>query len=397
MSKKNEIKIFLEKDNQEIIYDLGINVPSESVKTLSETIENSNQTELELINPIVAKLAEIQNLKELKYNPEEKKESVDSYKKAKKELTAFSKDYKEMKEILKRPHIDYNKKVDAIYNFFDAEKVNCLNALNLNFDEYLKEEEEKKAEAERKKKAEELAKIEALQKSNEEQQAKINNQKIQTRIVEFDAKIKGIAFDITASINHLNRQGLEELLLSITQKDFNTIFNEFNSDNLLSDLPDESEHKKTLDVIKLNYEKAIESSKKTIATAIAKIDAEEKNKELENENKVLETKNKALETTQPNSLLSGDNDLPFQKNELVQVNSGINDLDRFQNVLAELTELKNTVAHYRDNIASTKFDDEQLNPVLDVIVNKSFPQLVEWTEKLESWTAGKIEQYKQLK
>lgn len=393
---KNEVKIFLEDKNEEVIYDLGPNVPAESVKTLTETIENSNKKELELINPIVGKLSEIQSLKELKYDAENKKESVDAYKKAKKDLTAFSKNYKEMKEILKRPHIEYNKKVDAIYNFFDNEKTNCLNALNLNFDEYLKEEEEKKAEAERKKKAEELKKIEELQRINNEQQAKINNQKIQTRIIELDAKVKGIVFDISASINHLNKEGLEQLASEQLTKPFESLFNEFNSDNLLDSLPDDSEHKKALDKIKDDYEKALKSSQKSIKNAIEKIEAEDKVKQLESENKVLETQNKALEATQPNSLLSDENDLPFQKATSPAIGE-VDDLQKLSVILSDLTELKNVVVHYKNNISNVSFNDEQLNPILDIIVNKSFPQLVEWTEKLESWTANKIEKYKQLK
>ena len=67
--------------NQKLVYEIGPNVPKNSLDELKELLSSSQLPEIISLNPAIITLVEMQKFKELKYDKENEKESIQQVKK----------------------------------------------------------------------------------------------------------------------------------------------------------------------------------------------------------------------------------------------------------------------------------------------------------------------------
>jgi hypothetical protein len=378
------VKEHYDLDKKTISYEVGENIPKDFKDELQSFLVVSSESEIVSFNPIMESLSKLQEFKELKYD-KENKETVQAFKDAKKFIGSFNTSLTGAKKILKDPHIEYNRKVDAIYNFFKQESDNTKNALEVNFDEHLKEEQAKKDAAEAKKKAAELEQIAKLAEENKAQQEKMATQQKHTRKLEVEAEINKITFEASTKSPNLNLDGLKALKQSLNGISVNSLFK---SDDIFTD--DE----------KGAFEKLFTDA---VFGAITMIDSYIKNFELEIEKQNLQTantnltaENKVLEAQTPASLVDDENDTPFGPPKTTQEQIPAGDLATFVSMYNRLVELKLLTDNVFQNIKASKFDEPSLEKMRLVLADQSMPQVVEWTGKLESWTKGKLDKYKEF-
>ena len=377
-----DIKEHYDSKTNVLSYDIGDNVPKDFKEELDAFLKTSNPNELASFNPIMKALSDLQTLKVLKYDEKNEKETVQSFKDGKKYIGSFNTSLTGIKKILKDPHIEYNRKVDAIYNFFKTESDNTKNALEVNFKVHLDKEEAKKKAADAKKKAAELAEIESLASANREQAEKLNAQKRSTRKLEIEAQINSISFDAAAKSPNLNLEGLTLLKKSLLEKTFDSLFKE---DDDFTD--EENERFEGL------FGLAMVGAEKLIDSFMKNFTLEEENKTLETANVNLVADNKVLEAQTPGAVLNNDpSDMPFAEPQVQNV-APTNDLEKLVLMYTLLVDLEDTVEKVLGQIKEIEFTDESLKSIQSKVSVGSLPQVVEWTEKLSTWTKGKVEAY----
>ena len=344
----------------------------------------SSESEIVYFNPIMESLSKLQEFKELKYD-KENKETVQAFKDAKKFIGSFNTSLTGAKKILKDPHIEYNRKVDAIYNFFKQESDNTKNALEVNFEEHLKEEQAKKDAAEAKKKAAELEQIAKLAEENKAQQEKMATQQKHTRKLEIEAEINKITFEASTKSPNLNLDGLKALKQQLFNISFNSLFK---ADDIFTD-----DEKETFEAL---FSLAQSGAETMIDSYIKNFELEIEKQKLETANTNLTAENKVLEAQTPASLVDDENDTPFGPPKTTQEEIPAGDLGIFLSIYNRLVELKVLTDNVFQNIKTSKFDEPSLEKMRLVLADQSMPQVVEWTEKLESWTKGKLDKYKEF-
>lgn len=190
LNENNEIRKRFDYEKKIIKYEISPLVPDNIITELKQILETSSSKDLIHLNPVIVALAELQNLKNLKYDKENSK-SIEDFKLAK-TIIAFGKGITDAKKILKEPHLAYNKKIDSIYNLFDTEKIIVKIVLKKILKNIFKKKRKKEKADENKKKAE-LEKIVELSKQNEEliaQAAKSEKNKIYLQYESSIAKIQ---------------------------------------------------------------------------------------------------------------------------------------------------------------------------------------------------------------
>ena len=378
------VKEHYDLDKKTISYEVGENIPKDFKDELQSFLVVSSESEIVSFNPIMESLSKLQEFKELKYD-KENKESVQQFKDAKKFIGSFNTSLTGAKKILKDPHIEYNRKVDAIYNFFKQESDNTKNALEVNFDEHLKEEQAKKDAAEAKKKAAELEQIAKLAQENKAQQEKMANQQKQNRKLEIEAEINKITFEASTKSPNLNLDGLKNLKQELFKKTFEGLFK---ADDIFTD-----EEKENFEGL---FGLAQSGAETMIDSFIKNFELEVEKQNLQTANVNLTAENKVLEAQTPASLVDDENDTPFGPPKAIQEETPAGDLAIFIAMYNRLVELKDLTNDVSLQIKNTKFEEPTLEKMRLVLADQSMPQVVEWTEKLESWTSGKLDKYKEF-
>jgi hypothetical protein len=378
------IKEHYDLDKNIISYEVGDNIPKDFKDELQSFLVVSSESEIVSFNPIIESLFKLQELKELKYD-KENKDTIQEFKDAKKFIGSFNTSLTGVKKILKDPHIEYNRKVDAIYNFFKQESDNTKNSLEVNFDEYLKEEQEKKDAAEAKKKAAELEQIAKLTEEREAQQEKMAAQQKQTRKLEVEAEINKITFEASTKSPNLNLEGLKALKQQLINISFNSLFK---ADDVFTD--DEKENFEGL------FGLAQSGADTMIDSYIKNFELEIEKQNLQTANTNLAAENKVLEAQTPASLVDDENDTPFGPPKTNQEEIPAGDLAKFISLYTKLNELKSLTDDISEHIKSLRFEDPNLEKIRLVLKEQSMPQVKEWTEKLDSWTKIKLDKYKEF-
>jgi hypothetical protein len=381
-----DIASHYDEKSQKINYSLGDNTPKDFREELLGFMENSNAKEIISFNPIMEALVTLNDFKSLEYKIG-CKESIQEYKDAKKFIGSFNTGLTAAKKTLKDPHIEYNKKVDKLYNFFKDESENTKSALDNGFELYLLEEEEKKKVIEQKKKAIELARIAELEKSNEENSKKIAAQHFQTRILEIESKINSIFFEVNTTAPSSNKEGLNLLSNKISQYNFEDLFLEKDNFN--------EEQKNNF---RIKFDSSIKNSGITINTFIKALDLEQDNLKLNNEKTVLQSNNETLQAKLPSSLDSGPEDMPFEP-AVINLNTPNvlnNDLEKLELMVNELIALKACVEDKTNVLKSIGFEDRELTKIQFKVTENSLPQLNEWCFKLVNWSTQKLNVYKEF-
>ena len=398
LNENNEIRKRFDYEKKIIKYEISPLVPDNIITELKQILETSSSKDLIHLNPVIVALAELQNLKNLKYDKENSK-SIEDFKLAKKTIIAFGKGITDAKKILKEPHLAYNKKIDSIYNLFDTEKDTVKNCLEENFKEYIQEEEEKKKKAEENKKKAELEKIAELSKQNEEliaQAAKSEKNKI---YLQYESSIAKILTDTTVNVLNLNKEALSKLLDKFSNISFEKVLKE--------------EHKSIFDetqILKLSqdFSNNIETSKKIISDKIKSILDSENLKDVQAQNKILEAQTpKIMDSPENNPSLSPE--LPKVESESniaadgvippndVITTDGFTDAQLFEILILDLKALHTKVNSVTEKIKSYNFSNNNISQLRNIITDQSLPKIDEWCEKLIKWSEEKNVLIKQIK
>lgn len=388
LNENEEIRKAFDYEKKVIKYQISSLVPDEIISELKIILEKSSSKDLVHINPIILALAELESLKLLKYNKEDST-TVDSFKQAKKLITNFGQGLTAAKKILKEPHLDYNRKIDKIYDLFNTEKETVKNCLEENFKEYLDEESKKKAELEAKKKAAELEKIAKLSEENEKliaMAAKSENNKI---YLQYESSIAKILTDVSVNILNLNIEGLDKL---------NSKFSSLSFDKVLKE-----EHKslfspEQIQTLSNQFDKNIDSSRQLIADKIQSIRNSENLKNVEMQNKILESQTtKSLELPENNPPIVENIE---QKDNSISTNEKsdfYSDSEIFNFLISDLKELQSKINQISSKLKSYQFSNNNVSQIRDIIVDKSLPKIDEWSTKLIEWSEAKQVLINQLK
>ncbi len=398
LNENNEIRKRFDYEKKIIKYEISPLVPDNIITELKQILETSSSKDLIHLNPVIVALAELQNLKNLKYDKENSK-SIEDFKLAKKTIIAFGKGITDAKKILKEPHLAYNKKIDSIYNLFDTEKDTVKNCLEENFKEYIQEEEEKKKKAEENKKKAELEKIAELSKQNEElivQAAKSEKNKI---YLQYESSIAKILTDTTVNVLNLNKEALSKLLDKFSNISFEKVLKE--------------EHKSIFDETQISklsqdFSNNIETSKKIISDKIKSILDSENLKDVQAQNKILEAQTpKIMDSPENNPSLSSE--LPKVESESniaadgvippndVITTDGFTDAQLFEILILDLKALHTKVNSVTERIKSYNFSNNNISQLRNIITDQSLPKIDEWCEKLIKWSEEKNVLIKQIK
>ena len=399
LNENSEIRKRFDYEKKIIKYEISPLVPDNIITELKQILETSSSKDLIHLNPVIVALAELQNLKNLKYDKEDSK-SIEDFKLAKKTIIAFGKGITDAKKILKEPHLSYNKKIDSIYNLFDTEKDTVKNCLEENFKEYIQEEEEKKKKAEEKKKKEELEKIAELSKQNEELIAQAAKSEKNKTYLQYESSIAKILTDTTVNILNLNREALSKLLDKFSNISFEKVLKE--------------EHKSIFDETQIsklsqNFSTNIETAKKLILDKIKSIDDSENLKDVQAQNKVLEAQTpKIMDSPENNPSLSSEPPKVESENNIIAADGviasndvittdGFTDAQLFEILILDLRALHAKVNSVTEKIKSYNFSNNNISQLRNIITDQSLPKINEWSEKLIKWSEEKNVLIKQIK
>ena len=388
LNEHDEIRKIFNHEKKSIIYEINPLVPDNIISELKSILETSSSNDLLAINPIIIALAELQTLKNIKYDKEQISKSIENFKAAKKTIISFGKGITEAKKVLKEPHLAYNKKIDSIYNLFDTEKNTVKNCLEENFNEYIEEEEKKKKEAEEKKKQAELQKIKELSEQNEqliEQSKKAENNKI---YLQYESSINKILTDTSVNILNLNSEGLSKLKEKFSLLSFEKVLKE--------------EHKKILNEEQIkslseSFESSINAALNLISDKIKSLQNAEDLKNVQAENKILEAQT-------PKSLDSSENNPEIKPQEIPQVPQNIeqppkgnNDVEKFDSLVEDIKNFEIAVNNLTLKLKSYDFENRNISEIRNILTDKSIPKIQEWSNKLVDWTVQKQNIIKQIK
>lgn len=165
-TKEKELLILTDE-----IVDHFDDVTKENVTYLTE---NLGAKELQVFNPLVLAIMDLQKLKNVKYDPKKETETVQQYKDAKKDIGAFNSSLSKAKKTIKDPLLKLTRGIDAINNSFAGESKEIRKELDGNFKAYLDKQAKIKAEKEAKAEAERNKKINELAEQNKQQQLLID-------------------------------------------------------------------------------------------------------------------------------------------------------------------------------------------------------------------------------
>lgn len=191
-----------------IVYEIEPSIPAEFVDNLKQLVPSFNGNDLVTFNPLIAAVNELQQIKILACDADDLDASERVYIDNNKLIGTFNSGLAAAKKALKDPHLEYNRKVDAIFKLFENEAVNTRNALQTNFDVLLKKREEEKKKKEEAKKAAELQKIQELANNNSDLEQKLQSQKKTNLANEINLSLANIITNITVKIPTLNLEGL---------------------------------------------------------------------------------------------------------------------------------------------------------------------------------------------
>lgn len=241
MSKVEEKTVLVLTD------DMTETLPAEVQESIVWLSKELRPAELVPFNPVVVALVELQKLADIKYDPENIKESSQEYKDAKKAIGSFNSAVRAAKKEMKGAYDAIGKKILSMEKGFLAEASAVMDTLSEEFKPWLDAEEAKKAAAAKKKQDKLDEEMNALKKQNEEQAIVANRQEVYNKIryeiiLEFAANAitqlnklnlssvismyesyKGVTYDKTVPLS----EGVRDNYHLLSEDQIKTLKNEF--------------------------------------------------------------------------------------------------------------------------------------------------------------------------
>lgn len=207
------------KKEKKLIYEIGESYNEETVSTISEIANELDPRHIAKFNPILQILSELDNIKNLKEVGDPKLDSRTVIE-ANKKIGLFNSTNRKAKDELKRPYIDLNKKIQALYNTLDAESKAARESLKENFKEHFERVEEEKRIKEEKLKEEELKRIQELDALNKETEEKLKIQEAISEKRKIESTLKDIFSNAISYSEKLSFDSLVEFVDKTKRTDF---------------------------------------------------------------------------------------------------------------------------------------------------------------------------------
>lgn len=375
LNSNEEIKMIYDTEKHTLNYPMLATVPKEFYDQLQKLVPEFKPTEIVAFNPLMRAIGEMQLIKGLKWDGEKAEESERSYIDNNKLIGSFNTSLKSAKAILKEPHLEMNKKIEAIFKLFDSESANTRNALEVNFKPLLDAREKAKAEKDAKLKAEETARIAALTSQNAETNEMLEKQKKTTRKFEIENMISALLTNVMNVLPTLNKAGLIDRKVSVENVKYGSYFGP-NDELMFSELAEQ-----------MHFENLFQTTKKaTLAALTNQINT------LETEAKLAEVvvENKVLVASTP-QLVDDDNDMPLGSPELKA--EPLTEAESFNQMVSSISYIKIELEREINAVKSKVFTDPYIVSTQKKLLENSFPQILDWLSKTEAWAQDRHNKY----
>lgn len=371
-------KIIEENNLEHLSFDLEEEVYLFDYK--SEVYESVNSDE-DQINKLREKTQKIID----KAVSDQHKASHQIYKDAIKVTGGFNSSLTKAKKELKDPYSKVIKDIDTLYKFFKQESDNTKEALNANFENCLKIEQEKKDEREKKKKEKELKQISDLSEENQEQAALIAKQKsdqLYNSIVL--GGIGGFSGKFVVEAPTLNKEGLNKKKLEFE----NMTIDFFTKEKDISILSSEQ-----IEGMKKELE-----DKKTmwfgvISREIGLIEERAKGTKAQIQVETMKSTQHSM-----NDVMSALGDAPFQEKD---VNDAIVQYDevtatedeRMAYSVEKISEIEQKLIEFQKMFSNQSYTEEWYLAMRNNLSSASIPKILEMVTKTREWMNEKQQLY----
>ncbi len=347
--------------NGKLKYDFGDELPENVKDEITDLIKSSKVDDLVQFNPLLVSLAELQKFKTLKWDPDAKNER--DYIDSNKMIGSFNTSIKTTTDLLKKEPNNYIKKVNAIRDFFLTEATTTRNVLQENFKPFLEEKQRKKEEAEARKNKEMIEANERLTQQNKEQADKLKNQMRDSKIISIEGEIGKIVLSATSGLSVLNEAGLLKLKDQTKNLEFKSILSD-------AEITEFGFTPSEVNEFINKFNSAVDATVNSIDISINNI------RNTEKLNSIPQTPKE---------------DVPFEAPKVPLEMA--TDAEKINMLHSILVEFKTSTATFDARIKELTFEDEGLSKVHNIIAGDSFKQIVEWSQKLDTWVGSKKDKY----
>ena len=257
MSEKAEVET-IEVLNLEDLKGL----PLTTQKVVNDLKDELNLKDLSVFNPIVKAMVEMEEIKKLKYIPDDK-ENAQAFTTNKVALGKFNASVGRAKTKLKAPYVSINKKIDLLTKTFKDRGVSVKEHLFKEFDELIKQQEADKAAKVAKKNKASIDKISDLSEEAVQQKLVITRMNLKSKL---DKDLNGYVPDAVEKAKTFSKTALLKEIEELKElKDAGFTLEESEKECLLPEQQEEiiSSFKTNIDsaifILKTEYERPLET------------------------------------------------------------------------------------------------------------------------------------------
>lgn len=383
LNENPEVMKVYNQETESITYDIDADIPKEFIDKLELLVPQFHGSDVVVFNPLIGLINQLQQIKNVKYNPNDYEASDRLYIDNNKIIGAFNSSLTKIKKTMKDPQIAKNKMIDAIFEIFETESKNTRGALEESFKPLLLERERITKEKDDAKKTKELEAIAALSETNTKLEEQISNQTKATALTTVENALNSVLINVAIQIPNLNKEGLETLKENLSLIQFNMYV-----DPVVQNSFDHIE----LDAFQKRFVENKKAAISNVEMALNALSVQQTNVELESKNAVLEAQIPGpldvikMEVMQPEFI--GRAEEP--NFGAISIDS-MNDAQKFNFI----TNAQNRILiDYKQMIEDAKvfqFADPQFAQLRDKLTDDQFPKILEWLEKLAAFCNKKQE------
>ena len=397
LNNNPEIAQFYDPQNQKLKFELDQNLTKDFKDKLKDLMPNFKAGDIVQFNPLISAINQLQEIKILIPDTDEdfkvnERTLIDNNK----IIGSFNSSLAKAKKAIKEPHINFNKMVDDLFKIFETEAENTRNALERNFKDIVDEREKVKLEKDKKKKAAELEQINKLQETNEEQAEILKNSNIEKTRLELENTINKILTNVIEKIPSLNVDGLNTMITALkAQKDTDYV----TSDHIITLGGEEAQ--KFIDLFKAKVSASIQM-------ITSKINEIQLQKEIEKRGIVTQapvspeeaipsapsapTMFETVPEPQPDNIeVHHFEEIKSEPQPFVPTN----DIERFQMIADFDNRMLEMYKAGVEQIKGLQFENQSLEALKQKYTSGQYENVIEFLNKLQSFSSNKYEAIKQ--
>lgn len=379
VAKHPEISEVYDAESKKIHFSLEKSLPKEFKDNLKAIMPQFSGDDIVQFNPLINAINELQQIKIL--IPIAGEENFEANNRViidnTKIIGSFNSSLAKAKKLIKEPHLDFNKKVDALFNLFETESKNAKNALEENFKDVVAERERIKKEKDDKKKQAETQKIAELTSTNTELEEKMKNESIDKIVLESENRINQIVTNVAGKLPTLNQEGMNLLLTTIKGLNENSYVSLENQTII------------GIDNVKRLRDKLILQKDTAIALINSAINQLLMKEELEKRNIPVGAPVASVPSIPEPAIGEGVStiqgplhDTPYEP---------VTDKEKFQYIADFHTTVLDLLNSEVNKIAAMQFEHPDLRKIQELLCGDQYPKFIEQIGKLKAWSDKKNE------